>query len=117
MTEIHEIREILLGNLARIGWTSDAPDLVEAKILMASVHVGANEALIAQTLGLPIGQVATVGARLRAGGIWVEDHAPSAGRWAECLTTFLMDVMVASGQFTRVHEGGEPKYRRAARAE
>jgi hypothetical protein len=93
--------------LVSIGWTSDAPDLVEAMILMASIHVGPNEAVIAQMLGFPSEYVSTVGStvgiRLREGGIWVGDHVAHAGRWAECLITFRMDVMVASGEFKCTH--------------
>jgi hypothetical protein len=115
MAEPHEYREVLLWDLASIGWTSDSPDLVEAMILLASIHFGANEALIAEKLGLPFDYVSAVGTRLRDGGIWVDDQVTHAGRWPECLTTFLMDVMVASGQFKCFHEGGEPKYHLAAK--
>jgi hypothetical protein len=82
MAETQEIRDILLWNLTAIGWNSEAPDLVEAMILLASIQVGADEAVIAETLGLPWGHVSAVGMRLREGGIWVDDRVAHAGRWA-----------------------------------
>jgi hypothetical protein len=63
-----------------------------------------------QKLGLPLDHVSTVGTRLKVGGIWIGDHVAHAGRWAECVTTFLMDVLVASGVFKCFHDGREPKY-------
>src|SRR5919198_4221524 len=65
--------EMLLRQLAARG-LDDHPVTDEAMILLAATHLGANEATIAEKLGLGLKYVSAVGARLRAGGIWIDDR-------------------------------------------
>ena len=64
-----EHRSLLLGHLAEHG-LDDAPVTDEAMILLASDDFEANEAIIAEKLGLCSEYVSVVGRRLRAGAVW-----------------------------------------------
>jgi hypothetical protein len=102
--------EMLLRQLAERG-LDDHPVTDEAMILLAATHLGAKEATIAEKLGLGLKYVSAVGARLRAGGIWIDDRVAHAERWKECLMMFVLDALVAAGELDCAHEHGQPNYR------
>jgi hypothetical protein len=104
-----DYRAILLAHLAPHG-LDDAPVTDEAMILLASGDLEANEAIIAEKLGLCSEFVSVVGRRLRASGIWVGDCVAHIDRWDQCLMIFMLDVFVATGQLNCEHESGTPQY-------
>jgi hypothetical protein len=100
----------LLEQLAKRG-LDDLDVTDEAMILLASTQLGADEASIAEKLEFCFDDVAGVGARLRAGGVWVDDRVAHAERWKGCLMMFMLDILVAAGDLDCRHEHGQPIYR------
>ena len=107
-----ELQEIIYKVAEDLDVPTDGADFQFLSVVVGGYLCGADEANIIKQLGMDAEFVNTVGARLRANGVWQGDDITSD---YEDETSgglqVLMDINVASGKFSVSEKDGKPAYK------
>ena len=112
---MNELQEIIYKVATDLDVPIEGADFQFLSVVLGGYLCGASEATIIKQLGMDAEFVNTVGARLRANGVWkgndiTSDYQDETSGGLQVL----MDVNVASGHFSVSEKDGQPAYQLTA---